>query len=201
MSAVSSAEFFLTGFRVRKAMAILRGFNPQRSLELTKLAWSAQLDLVEIPLQNDDSARALAACAAAASEEGKIVGAGTIVSKELVERAAELGAKFTVAPGFNLEVARHSEAHGMPHLPGVATATEVQDAMQAGFMWLKAFPAAQLGPEWITAMHGPFPEARFVATGGINSENATHFLTAGASGVSFGASFTELTTEEINRLK
>jgi 2-dehydro-3-deoxyphosphogluconate aldolase/(4S)-4-hydroxy-2-oxoglutarate aldolase len=67
---------------------------------------------------------------------------------------------------------------GLPHLPGVATPTEVQRAPAAGFGWLKAFPAAQLGAGWITAMHGPFPEARCVATGGIDLSNAAGFLSA-----------------------
>ena len=102
--------------------------------------------------------------------------------------AASLGAAFTVAPGYDREIAAASWAKGMPHLPGVATATDVQRALADGHTWLKAFPASVLGPDWIRAMRGPFPEARFVATGGIQRGNAAGFLRAGASMVAIGQS-------------
>ena len=62
-------------------------------------------------------------------------------------------------------------------------------AGQLGLTWLKAFPAAALGTGWISAMRGPFPDVRFVATGGIDSDNAAQFLAAGAGAVSLGSAF------------
>ena len=200
MHTSESSDFFVRGFESRRAMAILRGYSPEHTLAYATAAWSAGLALVEVPLQNAQSAEALTACARAAAERGTIVGAGTITSLALVEQAAKLGARFTVAPGFDADVAAHSLAHGMPHLPGVATATEVQRALAAGFDWLKAFPAEPLGPSWISAMHGPFPQARIVATGGISVRNAQAFLGAGAAAVSFGAAFADLSPQELENL-
>lgn len=200
MHSSEARDFFVRGFERRRAMAILRGYPAEQTLEYASAAWSAGLALVEVPLQNSRSAEALGRCARAASEQGQIVGAGTITSRELVEQAAELGARFTVAPGFDPDVAAHSLACGMPHLPGVATATEVQRASAAGFEWQKAFPAAELGAGWITAMHGPFPQLRFVATGGISAQNAQQFLAAGAAAVSFGAAFADLGPDELSSL-
>ena len=60
-------------------------------------------------------------------------------------------------------------------------------ALAHGHTWLKAFPASLLTPAWLTAMAGPFPEARFVCTGGIDSRNARAFLDAGARGVAVGS--------------
>ncbi len=195
-----NANFFRDGFVRRRAMAILRGLPEAETRTLALSAWSAGLALVEVPLQGPQSADALACVVAEAAAGGHIAGAGTIVSVALAEQAAELGARFTVAPGFDPEVAARSMALGMPHLPGVATATEVQVALSHGYTWLKAFPAGALGPSWVAGMLGPFPGASFVATGGIDGRNAEEFLAAGAAAVSFGASFAKLNADDLARL-
>lgn len=197
MTVEQSNEFFERGFATRRAMAILRGFNAEKTLALSRLAWDAGLAMVEVPLQSDESERALKATADAAAERGFVVGAGTITSIELVDRAAAAGARFTVAPGYDPAVAEHSIRNGMPHLPGVGTGTEVQAAMKLGLTWLKAFPANVLGAGWISAMHGPFPSARFVTTGGVDATNAQAFLTAGAAAVALGSSFAKLSEAEL----
>jgi 2-dehydro-3-deoxyphosphogluconate aldolase/(4S)-4-hydroxy-2-oxoglutarate aldolase len=80
---------------------------------------------------------------------------------------------------------------GLPHLPGVGTASEVQRARAAGCRWQKAFPAKPLGAGWISALHGPFPDVRFVATGGLTVADVQPFLTAGASVVALGAALAD----------
>jgi 2-keto-3-deoxy-6-phosphogluconate aldolase len=69
----------------------------------------------------------------------------------------------------------------------VATPSEVQIALKEGLTWLKAFPASVLGTEWIKAMKGPFPAAKFVTTGGMHAGNAGEFLAAGAKVVAVGS--------------
>lgn len=168
-------------------MAILRGYGPARTLELARRAWSLGVTCVEVPLQTDDDARALEALAAESATLGHVVGAGTVLDVEQVEHARRLGARFTVSPGLDEDVARASLAAGMPHLPGVATGTEVHRALRLGLVWQKAFPAAELGASWVRAMHAPFPQVRFVATGGVSARNAQEFLDAGASAVAVGS--------------
>ncbi|WP_353816171.1 bifunctional 4-hydroxy-2-oxoglutarate aldolase/2-dehydro-3-deoxy-phosphogluconate aldolase [Agromyces sp. SYSU T00266] len=168
-------------------MAILRGLGPSRTLELAETAWSLGILCVEVPLQTDRDAESLALVAARAATRGLAVGAGTILDVSDVERARGLGARFTVSPGLDPQVAAASVHAGMPHLPGVATGTEVHRARRLGLLWQKAFPAAELGPSWIRAMHAPFPDVSFVATGGISTANAAHFLEAGASAVAVGS--------------
>ncbi|HKU12307.1 MAG TPA: bifunctional 4-hydroxy-2-oxoglutarate aldolase/2-dehydro-3-deoxy-phosphogluconate aldolase [Sinomonas sp.] len=174
-------------FGAAPLMAILRGIGAERSLAVATTAWDLGIDVVELPIQTPDDVEALRVVAAAARERGKIVGAGTVVSNEHIQQAAEAGASFTVSPGYDLEVVRASSDAGMPALPGVATPTEVQLALKEGLTWLKAFPASVLGPEWIKAMRGPFPQAKFVTTGGMNAANAGDFLGAGARVVAVGS--------------
>lgn len=168
-------------------MAILRGMGAERTLAVATAAWDLGITSVEVPVQTPDDVEALRVLADAAKERGLTVGAGTVVSVEHVLQAADAGASFTVSPGFDLEVVQASHDAGMPALPGVATATDVQLAMKSGLTWLKAFPASLLGPGWFKAMSGPFPQVNFVATGGMDSTNAAQFLDAGVRVVAVGS--------------
>lgn len=172
-------------------MAILRGLGVARTLEISRLAWSLGVTCVEVPLQSDVDVEALAALADAAAHEGHVVGAGTILDAAGVADAAAAGARFTVSPGWDADVARASLDAGLPHLPGVGTGTEVHQVRRFGLRWAKAFPAAQLTPGWITAMKGPFPDMSFVATGGVTIDNAASFLSAGASAVAIGSALAD----------
>ena len=126
----------------RPLVAILRGVPVPRALEIARAVWDSGLGVVEVPIQNPEAI----ACLRALAGHGHPVGAGTVRSPEQVALAAEAGAVFTVAPGLDLDVVRASHAAGLPHLPGVATASEVHHALKAGCDWLKAFPAGSLGP-------------------------------------------------------
>ncbi|GAB3840390.1 bifunctional 4-hydroxy-2-oxoglutarate aldolase/2-dehydro-3-deoxy-phosphogluconate aldolase [Dactylosporangium cerinum] len=170
----------------RPLMAILRGVPLARAAELAAAVRASGLGVVEVPIQTAEAVDVLRDLAS----RGTPVGAGTVRSPADVAVAAAVGAAFTVAPGFDAEVAAASHAAGLPHLPGVATATDVHHALHAGCGWLKAFPAGSLGPGWLRELRGPFPEARFVATGGIDATNARAFLDAGAAAVGVGTAIT-----------
>ncbi|GLY68801.1 bifunctional 4-hydroxy-2-oxoglutarate aldolase/2-dehydro-3-deoxy-phosphogluconate aldolase [Amycolatopsis taiwanensis] len=186
-----SGRLFAEAFSKLPLMAILRGFSVEETVKVSRRAWDVGIELVEVPVQGETAVAALRAAVEAGKERDAVVGAGTVTTIERVELAARAGARFTVAPGFSPVVAQASLAAGLPHLPGVATASEIQQAEALGLTWLKAFPAADLGSRWITAMAGPFPEARFVATGGMNLNNTKEFLDAGAAAVSLGSALSD----------
>ncbi|GAA2621277.1 2-dehydro-3-deoxy-6-phosphogalactonate aldolase [Dactylosporangium fulvum] len=170
----------------RPLVAILRGVPVARALEISTAVWDSGLGVVEVPIQTPEAVEVLRELAS----RGEPVGAGTVRTPEQVAVAAEAGAVFTVAPGLDLDVVRASHDAGLPHLPGVATASEVHHALRAGCEWLKAFPATSLGPGWLREMSGPFPEARFVATGGVGAHNARDYLAAGAGALGVGGAVT-----------
>jgi len=179
-------------------MAILRGYGAERALRTASEAWALGITLVEVPIQSDEDVETLGLLAEQAAARGFAVGAGTVTSRRHVELARAAGARFVVSPGLDLDVARYAAESGLHPLPGVGTATEVQVAERAGLRWLKAFPAAALGPQWIKLLHGPFPRTRFVATGGIDAGNAAGFLAAGARAVAVGSSLED--PEQLTRL-
>lgn len=123
------------------------------------------------------TAAAPAAVARLAANPDLLVGAGTVLSPDQVDAAVEAGARFVVSPGFSEAVVRRCRQRGVPVFPGVATATEIQAAIEAGLETVKFFPAAQLGgTTMIKALAAPFRSVRFVPTGGVNSANLAEYL-------------------------
>ena len=179
-------------FGQHRIMVILRGLpTPAETVAAAERAWDAGVELLEVPIGEPDQVASLAAVAQAGAQRGKLVGAGTVITTQQVRAAADAGARYTVAPGFDPTVASASLAAGLPHMPGVATPTEVQHARAAGHRWVKVFPASTLGPTWFRALRGPFPDVRFLATGGVTIDAAPDYLNAGAQIVAFGAAATE----------
>ncbi|WP_246407238.1 bifunctional 4-hydroxy-2-oxoglutarate aldolase/2-dehydro-3-deoxy-phosphogluconate aldolase [Nocardiopsis aegyptia] len=170
-------------------MLILRGASPDDAVAAARQAWSAGVRLVEVTLESESGLSALEAVVRAA--EGRFdVGAGTLTTPERLRRAVDAGARFGVAPGLDADTVAAAERLGVPFLPGIATPTEAGQAVRLGVTAVKAFPASILGPAWISAIAGPFPELRVVATGGVNARSAPDYLRAGALGVGVGRSLT-----------
>lgn len=190
-SAPDRSGWFEQAFAGSRVMAILRGSPPDRTVELCRAAWAAGIAVVEIPIQAPAAVPSLQAAVAAARAEGRTVGAGTVTSPDQVRIAVEAGASFTVAPGLSPAVAQGCLDAGLPHLPGVATSSEIITALDLGFRWLKAFPAAQLTPGWFSAQLAPFPDLRLVATGGIDADNGPAFLDAGARVLAVGSALAD----------
>jgi 2-dehydro-3-deoxyphosphogluconate aldolase/(4S)-4-hydroxy-2-oxoglutarate aldolase len=178
-------------FGTQRIMAILRGLPERETVELASRAWDLGIDLVEVPVQTPDALPSLRAAIAAGGERGRTVGAGTVITREQVAAVAGAGAAFTVAPGLDPAVLAASMAAGLPHLPGVATPSEIQLALRHGVQWLKCFPAIALGTEWFTAMRGPFPQLEMVATGGLDAHTAPDFLAAGARAAGVGSALAD----------
>ena len=112
-----------------------------------------------------------------AGETTVLVGAGTVVRPDQVDLAVEAGARFIVTPGFSTEVVERCNEQNILVIPGVATATEVIAALDHGLDLLKFFPAeAAGGIRLLRALQGPFPDVRWVPTGGVNAANAASYL-------------------------
>ena len=132
---------------------------------------------------------ALPAIRALSSLPGAIVGAGTVTRAEEVDQVVEAGGKFLVGPGLSDAVAERAAAVGVPYIPGAATASEMQHAIDLGFSVVKFFPAEALGgAAALKVLGGPFPDLRFVVTGGMTAERATDYL-ALANVVAVGGSW------------
>jgi 2-dehydro-3-deoxyphosphogluconate aldolase/(4S)-4-hydroxy-2-oxoglutarate aldolase len=133
------------------------------------------LTCVEITFRTAVAADAIAAIAAEAPDV--TVGAGTVRTVEQADVAVAAGARFLVAPGLSPAVVARARTHRIPMLPGVCTPTEIEQAVGMGLRLMKFFPAeAAGGVAYLKALSGPFPDVRFVPTGGIGPGNLAAYL-------------------------
>ena len=106
-----------------------------------------------------------------------LVGAGTVLTTEQVDRAVEAGAKFIVSPGLNPKVVKYCVDKGIPVTPGTSNPSDVEQAIELGLEVVKFFPAEQAGGlAMIKAMSAPYVNMKFMPTGGINADNLTSYL-------------------------
>ena len=105
------------------------------------------------------------------------IGAGTVINQEQCERAIRAGATFIVSPGLSEEVAQLCKQKGLPYYPGCVTPTEIMKAISLGLTTVKFFPANVYGGlEAMKALAAPFPQIKFIPTGGIYRENLDEYL-------------------------
>lgn len=133
------------------------------------------LHMAEITFRTDYAEEAIRyACASFPQME---VGAGTVIDGGQCERAIAAGAKFIVSPGLSEKVADVCKKHGIPYYPGCVTPTEIMHALELGISTVKFFPAGVYGGvKAIKALSGPFPQVKFIPTGGVNESNAEEYL-------------------------
>jgi 2-dehydro-3-deoxyphosphogluconate aldolase / (4S)-4-hydroxy-2-oxoglutarate aldolase len=106
-----------------------------------------------------------------------VVGIGTILNADDLARAENVGARFGISPGATTDLLKAAAASGLPFAPGIATASELMQALAHGLGLVKFFPAEQSGGiKALRALAGPFPDTRFCPTGGIGEANAAAWL-------------------------
>jgi 2-dehydro-3-deoxyphosphogluconate aldolase/(4S)-4-hydroxy-2-oxoglutarate aldolase len=135
------------------------------------------LDIIEIPLRTAAAGQCIRNIKKAFPD--MLVGAGTLLTVDQVKRAHAAGAEFGVAPGLNETVVKAALDLGMPFVPGVATASEVERALALGCKLQKLFPADVLGGvKLLKAFTGPFGHTgvKFIPLGGVNAKNAADYL-------------------------
>ncbi|MGR3369909.1 MAG: bifunctional 4-hydroxy-2-oxoglutarate aldolase/2-dehydro-3-deoxy-phosphogluconate aldolase [Sagittula sp.] len=132
------------------------------------------LPVLEVTLRTP---AALDAISEMAKVEGGVVGAGTLLTPEDVEKAVAAGAKFGVSPGATDRILDACEAADLPLLPGAATASEAMKLLERGYTVQKFFPAeANGGVPALKAIGAPIPQVRFCPTGGVSMKNVGNYL-------------------------
>ena len=105
------------------------------------------------------------------------VGAGTIINLAQAKKAVLAGAKFLVSPGLSVEVAKYAKKKNTPYFPGCVTPTEIMQALELGIEIVKFFPANIYGGlKAMKALSGPFPQIKFIPTGGVDLTNLKEYL-------------------------
>jgi 2-dehydro-3-deoxyphosphogluconate aldolase/(4S)-4-hydroxy-2-oxoglutarate aldolase len=119
---------------------------------------------------------------------GVLVGAGTVLDLGWARKCLDAGAMFLTSPGLDLAIVDFGASQDVVVLPGALTPSEVIAAAKAGADFIKIFPCGQVGgPGYIRALKSPFPELRFIASGGVNQLTVADYIVAGATAVGIGA--------------
>jgi len=149
--------------------------EPAQGVGLAKALLAGGLPCAEITFRTQAAAEAIRQIVAAVPDV--VVGAGTVVSVDQARQAVEAGAKFIVSPGFSQKVVEWCLQKRVPILPGVATPTDILQALDHGLTLLKFFPAEALGGiATLEAIAAPFVGVKFVPTGGITAANLGAYL-------------------------
>lgn len=149
--------------------------NAEDAVPLAKALDEGGLPAAEITFRTAAAAEAIRRIREACPDV--IVGAGTVLTCEQVDKAIEAGSQFIVSPGLNPEVVKHCLERGVPMLPGCATPSDIEKALSLGLTEVKFFPAEQIGGlKAIKAMAAPYGAVRFMPTGGLNANNIGDYL-------------------------
>lgn len=164
-------------------IGILRGLGVEDTAQETRRLLDQGIRVIEVTIESLDQVPSLRAAGNICRARGALIGAGSVIGLDHHASAIACEADFTVAPGLSLDVVAASARAGIPHVPGVATASEITAAWNAGLRLVKAFPATQLGPDWVRAQRSPFPDLRVIATGGVHVDDLNTWMDAGCVAV------------------
>lgn len=162
-------------FRSFRAVPVITADAPDYAEQLAAVLTEEKFPVAEVTFRAgraDEMIRSMLD-----SKPEMLVGAGTVLTLRQAESARRAGAKFMVSPGFNPKVAEYCRAAEIPYIPGIATATELQQAAEMGYRAVKFFPAETLGGvKTIQALSAPYPDMFFMPTGGVKLSNISEYL-------------------------
>lgn len=168
-------------------IAILRGIRPDEVETHIVALLNAGFDAIEIPLNSPDWQQSIELAARLFGDRA-LIGAGTVLHAQQVNRLAEINCRLIVTPSVNIDVIKQAVRHGMTTCIGCATATEAFAAVDAGCGALKIFPSAIFGPAYIKALRAVLPpELPVFAVGGVTPQNLADYLRAGCVGAGLGS--------------
>ena len=183
----------------RNIIAILRGITPDEVASATAALIDAGITTIEVPLNSPDAFTSIAYLSEAFGNDA-LIGAGTVLSVEEVNRVAQSGGKLVVSPNTDPRVIHATKTAGMQSWPGVMTPTECFTALKNGADGLKIFPGSLLGPDGLKAIRAVLPEGTQVyAVGGAGPENFAKWFAASADGFGIGSALYKqgMTTADI----
>lgn len=175
MTMTAKQEKLAALFKAATVIPVLTIERLEDAVPLARALVAGGVRTLEVTLRTPVAADAAKAMISEVPEA--IVGIGTILNPADLARAEALGAKFGISPGGTPELLKAAAGSNLPFAPGIATASELMQALAFGFNLAKFFPAEQAGGiKGLRALGGPFPNVRFCPTGGVGEANAATWL-------------------------
>jgi len=170
-----------------RLVAVVRSKSAEEALATAKAVAEGGVQFIEITFSVPSALDVIEILVA----EGRLhVGAGTVLSNEEAEEAIGTGAQFIVSPSLELNLIPICHDANVPCIPGAATPTEILAAARAKADLVKIFPADTIGgPDFVRQMSGPFPNIRFMVSGGVSLTNIKEYVRAGVTGICLGSAY------------
>lgn len=174
-----------------KIIAIARGIYGEKCIKLAQALYEGGIKLLEVTFDQSNS-QSLQETADTLQELNRVLGnkmlfgAGTVISAEEVDIAAKAGAQFIISPNTDEAVIAETLKQGLVSIPGAMTPSEILNANRLGADFVKLFPSAQLGYDYIRSIRAPINHVMLLATGGVNVDNIGAFLKLGMIGAGVG---------------
>lgn len=167
-------------------IAIIRGVTPGEAQAIGEAIYEEGIRIIEVPLNSPDPLDSIARLATQFGER-VLVGAGTVLDPDDVQRVRDAGGRIIVSPNTNVDVIRTSAEAGLVASPGYFTPSEAFAAIRAGATALKLFPAEAASPAVLQAQLAVLPKhVPILVVGGIRPDNMRPWIEAGASGFGLG---------------
>jgi len=170
-----------------RLVAVVRSKSAEEALATAKAVAEGGVQFIEITFSVPSALDVIEILVA----EGRLhVGAGTVLANEEAEEAIGTGAQFIVSPSLELNLIPICHDANVPCIPGAATPTEILAAARAKADLVKIFPADTIGgPDFVRQMSGPFPDIRFMVSGGVSLTNIKEYVQAGVTGICLGSAY------------
>ena len=172
-------------------IAVIRASSEEEAVRIADAACAGGIIALEITMTVPGAIDVIRMLAGRYEGQAAIIGAGTVLDPETARIAMLSGAKFIVGPTLNEGMIRMCNRYQINCIPGAASASEVLMALELGAPLVKIFPGGLLKPDFIRDIRGPIPFAPLIPTGGVNTENVGHWITAGAVAVGIGSDLTK----------
>ena len=169
------SDALMTALKAKRVVPLVGADDPDTALKISEALLKGGLDVLEVVLRTDAALDCLEAIAKEFPDAH--VGAGTVLSADQSKEVIRRGATFIVSPGLDPASVKVANEAGLPILPGVATATELQSAWNMGLRTVKFFPAYLAGgPKMLGALSSVFRDVSFMPTGGVGPGNLKDYL-------------------------
>ena len=189
-------EKIIQAIEKQRIITIVRGVKSEKLIPLAEAMYDGGIRLLEITydakgiISDDETAHNIEMLAK--HFEGRMyIGAGTVITEKQVELTKNAGGGFIISPDTYDAVIYKTRELGMVSIPGALTPSEIQSAHRYGADFVKLFPVANLGIDYVKAIKAPLSHIKLLAVGGIDEKNIADYLNAGVCGVGIGSNIVD----------
>ncbi len=196
----TAVEAFDRAFAAMPVVAILRGLRPDEAVGIGEALVEAGITILEVPLNSPEPFDSIARLARTLGERA-VVGAGTVLSADAVDRVVDCGGRVVISPNTDAAVIRRTRERDLVSLPGSITPTEAFAALAAGAHAIKLFPGELVTPASARALAAVLPRVRMLLVGGVSADTVKDWKGSVVRGFGIGSSLFKpgMTAADVSR--